>query len=344
MNLEQAKFELNKIKKGINLMSFLSYAAIILDPQNTSRYIIEIGFTVRDSFSMLGYNQKKEVIKTDSYKANEKKLLKQYSDSHRELNSSDYFPRLSHGIMQINNLTGVNLKPFDCSTSQPDKTRHILIKAGISIANKKDKNLSGTLGGIFKLQGDSSFYAITNRHVVHYPYARSRLITQPSKDDLFSQMGGQTNDIGQTVYKDYTSHDIAIIKLKKNIKITSGDRMNSKAFGKLAKPKTGQEVFKCGRTSGTSEGKIISENAVINIHGINKTNKTFKNLIMITGMSCPGDSGSLVVDKNREVVGIIIAHDPMADRTFMHDINEIFSYTGNNLKSRKKPFNLKSFY
>jgi len=74
----------------------------------------------------------------------------------------------------------------------------------------------------------------------------------------------------------------------------------------VREPVVGLEVLKSGRTTGLTSGRIISTNATINIRydmGV----LTLKDQILTTKMVEGGDSGSFLVDKQNNIVGLICA-------------------------------------
>jgi len=69
----------------------------------------------------------------------------------------------------------------------------------------------------------------------------------------------------------------------------------------------GQSVMKIGRTTMQSSGSVTAINATISVSGYPCGVATFVNQIVTTNISSSGDSGSLVVDNNRNPVGLLFA-------------------------------------
>ena len=68
------------------------------------------------------------------------------------------------------------------------------------------------------------------------------------------------------------------------------------------------EVTKSGRTTGTTEGRITTINAIIQVGYGGNLVATFEDQILTTDMSEPGDSGSLLVSKaDKAAVGLLFA-------------------------------------
>lgn len=75
----------------------------------------------------------------------------------------------------------------------------------------------------------------------------------------------------------------------------------------IAEINIGDKVQKYGRTTGYTTGTVISVGATTNVsYGTNKM-ATFRNQIMTGDMSDGGDSGSAVLDMNKNIVGLLFA-------------------------------------
>jgi hypothetical protein len=68
----------------------------------------------------------------------------------------------------------------------------------------------------------------------------------------------------------------------------------------------GTEVQKSGRTTGLTTGSIIQIDVTVRVAYGNQT-ALFVNQLMAGAMSQPGDSGSAILDMNRNVVGLLFA-------------------------------------
>lgn len=68
----------------------------------------------------------------------------------------------------------------------------------------------------------------------------------------------------------------------------------------------GEAVKKSGRTTGTTEGRIIQVDVTTSIM-YNGRQARFSGQLMANGMSAPGDSGSAVLDADNNVVGLLYA-------------------------------------
>ncbi len=69
----------------------------------------------------------------------------------------------------------------------------------------------------------------------------------------------------------------------------------------------GQTVRKSGRTSGLTEGKVRTTDVTIRVDMGNGGEAVFTDQIMADMVSRPGDSGSVVLNENNQVVGLLFA-------------------------------------
>lgn len=74
----------------------------------------------------------------------------------------------------------------------------------------------------------------------------------------------------------------------------------------------GTEVKKSGRTTGYTEGRIIQIDVTSQVAYGPAGQATFHNQLMASGMSASGDSGSAVLDKENQVVGLLFAGSDVA--------------------------------
>ncbi len=75
----------------------------------------------------------------------------------------------------------------------------------------------------------------------------------------------------------------------------------------LREPELGLEVIKSGRTTGITEGRIKAVDSTVEVRMNDDTIATFEDQIVIDPISQAGDSGSLVLDKNNNAVGLLFA-------------------------------------
>lgn len=74
-----------------------------------------------------------------------------------------------------------------------------------------------------------------------------------------------------------------------------------------AAPKVGDIVEKTGRTSNFTTGKVLAVNATVNVNYGGGRVARFCRQIITSRMGSPGDSGSLVCDRDERAVGLLFA-------------------------------------
>lgn len=72
-------------------------------------------------------------------------------------------------------------------------------------------------------------------------------------------------------------------------------------------PEVDLKVQKSGRTTGLTTGKILAIGASVNVNMGEKETATFDDQFVTTPMSKPGDSGSMILDIENNVVGLLFA-------------------------------------
>lgn len=75
----------------------------------------------------------------------------------------------------------------------------------------------------------------------------------------------------------------------------------------VTEPEVGMRIVKSGRTSGVTRSKIRAINATVEVNVTATEKAIFNEQIVATPFSKPGDSGSLVLDKNNRAVGLLFA-------------------------------------
>jgi hypothetical protein len=72
----------------------------------------------------------------------------------------------------------------------------------------------------------------------------------------------------------------------------------------------GQQVKKSGRTSGLNEGTILALDGVVSV-GYDDKIAIFEDQILTTAIAEAGDSGSVVLNENNEIIGLLFAGSDM---------------------------------
>lgn len=113
-----------------------------------------------------------------------------------------------------------------------------------------------------------------------------------------------------------------IIPVSNNI-IMIGDPIRINVAG------IGQLIKKYGRTTRFTEGEVLQTDATIQVDYGNGRLATFEDQIIASAMSQGGDSGSAVLNKNNEVIGLLFAGSSSV--TILNPIQEVFNKLGVNL-------------
>ena len=182
---------------------------------------------------------------------------------------------------------------------------------------------SGTLGCRLK-DNHGNIYALSNNHVFaneNSGIVGTDIIRQPSAGDNFCKFGASQHDLGKLaafVPIDVTATgtntvDCAIISTTVNLVNTSTMRDGyGVPTSKTVAAFLGQAVQKYGRTSGYTMGTVVTLNVSFAI-GYNPGVANFINQIDVEPtddfpfFGIPGDSGSLVVDMDRNPVALLFA-------------------------------------
>ncbi|MGB9825660.1 MAG: hypothetical protein ACPLRU_03205, partial [Desulfofundulus sp.] len=75
----------------------------------------------------------------------------------------------------------------------------------------------------------------------------------------------------------------------------------------VARATPGQEVMKSGRTSGVTEGSVTAVGVTLEVEIGNNEKGWFTDQVVTDMISRPGDSGSLVLDREKRAVGLLFA-------------------------------------
>lgn len=96
----------------------------------------------------------------------------------------------------------------------------------------------------------------------------------------------------------------------------------------VAEAPLGTRLKKVGRTTGYTTGTILAVEMTTQIEYDGRT-ATFQNQYLATGMSQPGDSGSLVLDQNNFAIGLLFAGSNQA--TIINPIHYVLEALGVNI-------------
>ncbi len=85
----------------------------------------------------------------------------------------------------------------------------------------------------------------------------------------------------------------------------------------------GETVFKNGRTTDSTSGKVVTLNATVNVNYGSNNVATFTNQVVTQPMSKGGDSGSTMYNSNDQLVGLLFAGSTQA--TIFNNISDVFN-------------------
>ncbi len=91
-------------------------------------------------------------------------------------------------------------------------------------------------------------------------------------------------------------------------------------------PVIGEVVQKTGRTTGFTTGKVTNVNATVDVNFGGGRIARFARQIITSAMSAPGDSGSVVLDREENAVGLLFAGSPSI--TILNNILYVQSLLG----------------
>lgn len=168
---------------------------------------------------------------------------------------------------------------------------------------------AGTIGGYFRDKSDH-IVMLSNNHVLAAENkARvGQYIRQPGKYDR----GRGIDKIARLkafkkIYRGRSNvEDSAIASIISTRYIRGGIKTLGKIVGFNLKPTINQKVQKVGRTTEKTTGKIIGLRATVYVRYSMGTVK-FKDQILTNAMSRGGDSGSILLDMEKNAVGLLFA-------------------------------------
>lgn len=219
---------------------------------------------------------------------------------------------------------------FDfAQTTLPDTTRHRPVEGGVSVAASRFASTgtahAGTLGAIVTDAADPDVrYGLSNFHVLCIDANRQvgDEIVQPEPSPFGSLPGDRIGTLENWDFPETTQDgliDAAICLLEESSMGTVADI--GAVFGTVAAT-LGKQVTKRGRTTGQTFGFISGIGGsypmnyprlppVTTVGGVTTTVRSMKNQIQVAVdfptsivFSDQGDSGSVVVDGNGQVVGL----------------------------------------
>lgn len=202
-----------------------------------------------------------------------------------------------------------------------------VIQGGKSVSNYP-RRYGGTLGCVFYLKGIEGMFGVSNHHVLQDN--NSERI-----DDIFNpRVKGLTNNDLESARSGYLVWDkfkpfidAAFYRIEDEDRVKSGLKNGDHLCGLNRRPKRGLKIKKTGFKTNDTTGIIRSRNTTVrvSVHGVKSL---FKKQIQSSKISNSGDSGSIVYDCNKHVVGLLFADDKRSDDGFsyINNINYLFNY------------------
>lgn len=224
------------------------------------------------------------------------------------------------------------------------------LKNGLHIGNKFVSG--GTLGGVFQLKEfPNEYFGISNWHVLAHQNKLGGDIVQPGKDHynlgkdlkkykcgyLFWRCLDDKREVAFVHFNKLNRFDDFHIKIRKN----SCGILQS---GKINKPNIDDEVIKCNFQGLSRTGKILCTNATVKIYAQlfgSQSIKEFKNQILFEKITDNGDSGSLLINKHKDVVGLIFGSTLDRKLGVANNLNEIFNTSLSNFPSKFQKYHHK---
>lgn len=236
------------------------------------------------------------------------------------LDASDIIPKYYKGILT----DIVEVGKIEAYAVNTAKVRPTLGGYSIGVANS---GFVGTLGCLVSRGTGSKLetFILSNNHVMALSNTApiGSAILQPGDGGI-----NPTDVVAHlTEYKeiDFVGSnllDCAIAKVD-DIALVSSVIVDIGELTGIASAVVGKFVQKSGRTTGYTTGKILGVNASVNVNFGNNV-ATFTNQIITTDMSDPGDSGSVIVDDKKRIVGLLFAGSDKI--TIMNDIRQVLKY------------------
>ncbi len=191
---------------------------------------------------------------------------------------------------------------------------------------------SGTLGALVRDRSTGARMALTNFHVacVDDTWSAGDAMAQPSRPDGGSCPGDRYGTLTRATLSEHV--DGAVITLDEGVDRECRIEEIGDVKGTVA-AQVGTAVRKRGRTTQLTYGEVASTDASVTVNfGDGIGTKTLKNQIRVTPdtsqnprFSNSGDSGSVVVDSENRVLGLLWAGATNGSATYLNPINKVLN-------------------
>lgn len=263
-----------------------------------------------------------------------------------KLSAADRIPKEINGVpTDVQEMTvelqGPSMELVDV-TPQVDTTAYATLHGGISMGPLRSVYLTppdvpsagnyifaGTLGAMVRDRGNGSTMALTNFHVacVNNTWSVGDRMVQPSLLDGGSS-GNQFGSLTRATLSDDV--DGAVVAVDSG-KATSATVEEIGDVAGHTAATVGAAVRKRGRTTELTYGTVVSTDFTVSIdYGSDVGSRTLHHQIRVqtdtsrsARFSDHGDSGSVVMDDNRNVVGLLFAGSSDGEWTFANPIQSV---------------------
>ena len=245
----------------------------------------------------------------------------------RNLRSEDILPEEVEGV-RVDVIEGT----FNIHSVADHQRRHNPLVGGISIGNIVLGG-SGTLGVSVFDNISREDMILSNWHVLcgRHDCAIQEAIIQPGAKD-----GGSSGDLVARLHRSVLTSrvDAAIARLTGN-RFLLKEVLNLGAVLEMGTHSLGMRVRKSGRTTGVTAGKVVDENADVQIGGYPEGVREFRNQILIENgvVSSRGDSGSVWIDSSNRVIGLNFAGSDDDKQAIANPISSVLAALDINLKT-----------
>ena len=242
------------------------------------------------------------------------------------LTYNNVIPKIYMGIKT--DVIEIGIPKSLASNKFPERYRPL--KGGCGIYSK-DATFHGTLGCIVfrKKFLSNKYFILSNNHVLadNNSIPIGTEVIQPSiknggkfeKDVVAKLSEFKSLNFTTTLTKPKNFVDCAIAELTKKSLISNEILRLGKISG-ISSANLNDNIRKVGFVSGLTSGKVISLNVTTEITYSGNKKAFFANQIFVSASSIPGDSGSVVLDHDNKVIGLLFAAGAQGT-SFVNDIN-----------------------
>lgn len=238
-------------------------------------------------------------------------ILVEKKESIENLSKTDIIPPTIDGV-----ITDVVGKCGSVS-ALADTAKYRPIPGGVSAGHVN--KATGTIGGWF-LDRDNDLVALSNNHVFVDGGKIGDLAFQPGLFDAAAPTAYAGYDAPYSQYQYFgrlkafgtiaprsNLHDSATAKIGHSSMAAMMIKDVGAPIGFKDSLTVGTVVMKRGRTTGLTRGRVIGLHATVVVDYGDGFKAIFNDQIITNNMSSPGDSGSLLLDSSKYIVGLLFA-------------------------------------